>query len=194
MRRTNLDSQTRTGSLNNSLAAKQAPPDILPVRSLRITANRKLRTGSRIPYLGRPIKIIKLYLPDEAKSVNLDGDRLLVNLNHQKFKLKPVVFEWYRQQSEKVIREKVADLSLRLGVSYSRVSVKGVKTRWGSCSHKGNLNFNWKLIMVPEPLIDHVVVHELCHLKEMNHSKKFWELVSYYSPRWREFERWLREH
>lgn len=64
------------------------------------------------------------------------------------------------------------------GFSWKRVSIRDQRTRWGSCSRKGNLNFSWKIAVLPEDLADYVIVHELCHLKEFNHSKKFWALVS----------------
>ncbi len=63
-------------------------------------------------------------------------------------------------------------------LTYKRVSIKNTKSRWGSCSSKGNLNFNYKIIFLPEPLVDYLIVHELCHLKEMNHKAEFWNLVS----------------
>jgi predicted metal-dependent hydrolase len=74
------------------------------------------------------------------------------------------------------------------------LSDRGQKTRWRSCSQKGNLSFNWKLIMMPEPVIDYVIVHELAHLKEMNHTKRFWELVGKHCLEWRYHRKWLKDH
>ncbi|NTW75727.1 MAG: M48 family metallopeptidase, partial [Candidatus Moranbacteria bacterium] len=76
---------------------------------------------------------------------------------------------------------------------YGSVSVRDQKTRWGSCSGKGNLSFNWKLLLLPEPMADYVVVHELCHLKEFNHSSRFWELVERSIPNARHIARELRK-
>jgi len=101
---------------------------------------------------------------------------------------------WYREQAEKLIRKRADELCARLGVKYGRLTIRGVKTRWGSCSHKGNLNFNWKLIMAPEPVVEHVIIHELAHLKEMNHAKRFRELVAELCPGWRDHKRWLKDH
>lgn len=80
-----------------------------------------------------------------------------------------------------------------VGVTYNRIFIKEQKTRWGSCSSLGNLNFNWKLILLNEELLDYVVVHELAHRKQMNHSPAFWAEVERILPDWRERRRWLRE-
>jgi predicted metal-dependent hydrolase len=79
-------------------------------------------------------------------------------------------------------KTKVQQWNKFYGFSYSRVSIKNQKTRWGSCSKKGNLNFNYKIIYLPENLVDYLIVHELCHLKEMNHGRNFWQLVSQTIP------------
>lgn len=79
-------------------------------------------------------------------------------------------------------------------VKHARITIRDQKTRWGSCSSRGNLNFNWRLVMAPPPIIDYVVIHELAHLIELSHSPRFWETVERYCPDHREHRRWLREH
>ena len=78
------------------------------------------------------------------------------------------------------------------GFSYNRVTIKNQKTRWGSCSRKGNLNFNYKIVHLRENLVDYLIVHELCHLKEMNHSRNFWSLVSQTIPDYKKLRTELR--
>lgn len=90
--------------------------------------------------------------------------------------------------------EKCAWLAPVVGVDYGRISIRHQKTRWGSCSTKGNLNFNCLLMLAPEDVRDYVVVHELCHRKEMNHSSAFWAEVARVVPDYREKERWLKEN
>lgn len=81
-----------------------------------------------------------------------------------------------------------------LGVKPVKVTVRNQKSRWGSCSAKGNLNFNFRLAMVPYDIVDYVIVHELCHLRHMNHSKEFWELVESVVPGWKDARKWLKEN
>lgn len=84
----------------------------------------------------------------------------------------------HKESARALMHEKVEYFSSTYGFSYSKISVKNQKTCWGSCSKRGNLNFNYKILFLPEQAQDYIVVHELCHLKELNHSKKFWALVA----------------
>lgn len=92
------------------------------------------------------------------------------------------------------IRERLAHYAPRIGVAPGRVAIREQKTRWGSCSGKGNLNFNWKLIMAPPQCLDYVVIHELCHLREFNHSPRFWAMVSAQMPDYEPWKKWLKAH
>lgn len=96
--------------------------------------------------------------------------------------------------AKQVIPEKVAYYARLMGVSYGRISIRKQKSRWGSCSREGNLNFNCLLIMAPPEVLDYVVVHELCHRIEMNHSAKFWAQVEQVIPEYRTYRKWLKEH
>ncbi len=92
------------------------------------------------------------------------------------------------------IRQRLNHFAPLVGRWPNRVTVREQKTRWGSCSSKGNLNFNWKLIMAPPQALDYVVVHELCHLHEFNHSPRFWALVAAQMPDYEVWKRWLKTH
>lgn len=94
----------------------------------------------------------------------------------------------------KRIRERIAHYAPRVGKSPGRVTIREQKSRWGSCSGKGNLNFNWKLVMAPPEVLDYVVVHELCHLHEFNHSPRFWALVEAQMPDYEIWKKWLKGH
>lgn len=100
----------------------------------------------------------------------------------------------YRDQARYIFQERVANFSQRLGVRVNQIRVKSQKTRWGSCSSKGNLNFNWHAIVAPPEVVDYLVVHECCHLVHMNHSKAFWTLVESFYPDYRECRKWLKNH
>lgn len=80
------------------------------------------------------------------------------------------------------------------GGSYERITIRDQKTRWGSCSAKGTLSFNWRLMLAPPAVLDYVVVHELCHLTHMDHSPAFWALVEQVCPDYRAHRKWLKEH
>lgn len=159
-----------------------------------ITDAKEIGSGDYIPYLGRKVRLVARHDPGTVAGVKLEKNRISVNLDSQKAPLNLVLEWWYRHQAEYFIKKRANELCLRLGVSYGRVTIRGAKTRWGSCSHKGNLNFNWKLMMVPEPVIDYVIIHELAHRKEMNHSKNFWKLVAEHCPQWRKHRKWLKDH
>lgn len=88
----------------------------------------------------------------------------------------------------------VAHFAPLIGVTYGRITIRNQRTRWGSCSSRGNLNFNCLLMLTPPEVIDYVVVHELCHRKEMNHSGRFWNEVARVLPGYAEQEKWLKTH
>jgi predicted metal-dependent hydrolase len=82
----------------------------------------------------------------------------------------------------------------RIGVAYQRIRIGGQRTLWGSCSARGTLSFNWRLVLAPLEVLDYVVVHELCHLRVPDHSRRFWTLVERHRPHWRRQRDWLRRH
>ena len=92
------------------------------------------------------------------------------------------------------IRERLDYYAPRIGRVPGRIAIREQKSRWGSCSSKGNLNFNWKLIMAPPQALDYVVIHELCHLHEFNHSPRFWTLVAGQMPDYEVWKKWLKAH
>jgi predicted metal-dependent hydrolase len=101
-------------------------------------------------------------------------------------------------EARRATRELVAmvadDEAAALGVSVARIEVRDQRTRWGSCSTRGTLSFNWRLVLAPFDVLDYVVVHELCHLREPNHSHRFWRLVESRRPGWRTQRDWLHDH
>ena len=97
------------------------------------------------------------------------------------------------EQAKEVFPSKVAYFAKIVGVTYGRITIRCQKTRWGSCSSKGNLNFNCLLMLAPPEIVDYVVVHELCHRLEMNHSPKFWAQVERVLPHYKKYRKWLKD-
>lgn len=102
----------------------------------------------------------------------------------QKLKMKDLAKE--------VFAAKTAHYARIMGVTYGRITIREQKTRWGSCSSAGNLNFNWKLLLGPEEVVDYVVIHELAHRREMNHSARFYAVVAEIMPDYKVWQRWLK--
>lgn len=97
-------------------------------------------------------------------------------------------------KATRVIPERVRYFAPIVGVDYGRITIRNQRTRWGSCSGRGNLNFNCLLMKTPPEVVDYVVVHELCHRKEMNHSPRFWAEVERVLPEYKKARRWLKEN
>ena len=115
------------------------------------------------------------------------------------FKSKPITrfseadYQKYKSKAHNLALERVEHFNQFYGFTYNEINIKNQKTRWGSCSAKRNLNFNYKILFLPKAVRDYVVVHELCHLREFNHSKKFWNLVGQTIPDFGEIRKTLRE-
>ena len=101
--------------------------------------------------------------------------------------------QYVRLQSER-IRQRIEWYHPRIGGAFGRVTVRDQRSRWGSCSSKHNLNFNWKLILAPPEALTYVVIHELCHLKDFNHSPRFWAEVRARMPEYEAWKKWLHTH
>ena len=98
----------------------------------------------------------------------------------------------HRENARVVVEERISYFSSKYGYLYNRVSIKNQRTCWGSCSKKANLNFNYKILFIPKDIQDYVILHELCHLEELNHSKQFWKLVSNILPEYKEVKNKLK--
>ena len=100
---------------------------------------------------------------------------------------------WLRKLAKKSLVARVQIIADNLNFEIGRISIRGQKTRWGSCSKTGNLSFNYNLLKFRKEVVDYVIIHELCHLKQMNHSEKFWKLVAGFSPNYKKLRKELRD-
>ena len=104
------------------------------------------------------------------------------------------ILNWYLIQAMDLFDERMKVLSPLVGAYPKKVTLKDQRSRWGSCSIRGNINLNWRLIMAPQEVIDYVIIHELCHMHHMDHSRAFWHLVGKYAPNYKLAKKWLKLH
>src|SRR6185295_583278 len=150
--------------------------------------NQSWTDGDRVKYLGRDLSL-HLYRDPTASLVTLqEPNRLHVTLADPTHKdgVKAVLVNWYRRHAQSYFIDRIAAFAPRLDVPIPRLLLSNAQTRWGSCNAKREIRLNWRLIQASQSTIDYVVVHELAHLIEMNHSRRFWKLVAGICPYYRE--------
>ncbi|MFY0571123.1 M48 family metallopeptidase [Archangium lansingense] len=150
----------------------------------KVPASRQFVSGMSVRYLGRQYRL-KLLFSQKRCSVSLRGGYLVVTLDdpkHCAVKVRRLLQEWYRTRARERLPERVALMASRVRVTPTGVLVRDQASRWASCSARGELRFNWRLMMAPMPLVDYVVAHELCHLRIPNHSTAFWKLLGRVLP------------
>ncbi|WP_238883632.1 M48 family metallopeptidase [Clostridium sp. YIM B02551] len=146
--------------------------------------------------LGEKIPIKLQYIYESNNRLKYTGNEIEVFIfNEEKSKetiIKNLLTEWYKKIGKAYLSKMLVEKAETLGFKFNDVRVKDVNTRWGSCSSKGNINLNYRLIMMPEEVINYVMIHELCHLREMNHSKNFWMLVETFDGEYKKHREFLR--
>ena len=149
----------------------------------------------RVPYRATRTQIEK-FIKDHESWIRANTEKLNRSMKalHAEDKLTENDIRSLAAQAKKVIPERVEYYAQKIGVTYGRITIRNQKTRWGSCSVKGNLNFNCLLMLVPTEVLDSVIVHELCHRKEMNHSAKFYAEVLRVFPEYRKWNKWLKDY
>lgn len=156
-------------------------------------APKEYVSGESFSYLGNNYRL-KVTTGSE-RSVKLLNGRLHVTLPARVSspeKVREALTEWYRGHALRKIQEKAARYAPVVGVEPKSVGIKSFRSRWGSCHLSGDVVYNWKIVMAPNSIVDYVVVHELCHLKQHDHSDKFWKLVGQVVPDYAECREWLR--
>lgn len=158
--------------------------------------SRNFETGDILYLLGKPYTIIrKTSLSARNGHIALVKNNILIYGNYKdNEQIRGVLEKWYKEKAMQWIPKRIAYYEDKIGVNCTKLTLRSARTRWGSCSSQRHVMINWKLIMAPEAVLDYVVVHELCHILQMNHSKNFWALVQTYMPDWREKKAWLKEY
>lgn len=143
-------------------------------------------------YLGQKIEFTKRVCTN-SKYFNyiLNENKLIIEVGSYSQSDEDLYIKWLKERAIEYIPSRVKELSLQFGFEFNNIKIKNMSSRWGSCTSKKNLCFNLKLMYFNSNIIDYVIIHELCHLKEMNHSKKFWKLVEGIIPNYRDYKQQL---
>ncbi len=173
--------------------------DVMVIRSNRktvaIQVNADLSVTLRVPHRISK-RDIDLILKEKEPWIRKHQEEITRRKEENEVNCGPkLTYEEIQKLADKALQyipERVAYFAPIVGVKYGRITIRNQKTRWGSCSSKGNLNFNCLLMLAPEEVIDYVVVHELCHRKEMNHSAAFWNEVEKVLPDYKRSVKWLK--
>jgi predicted metal-dependent hydrolase len=144
--------------------------------------------GDMVPYLG---ELLSVRTEPGRTRVHRRGSELLAPSGADR---DPALERWYRRTAREEIAPRLERACWLAGSSYSKLTIRGQRTRWASCSRSGAMSFNWRLLLAPEPVLHYVVWHEVCHLEVMDHSPGFWALLAERCPDCREQARWLRRH
>jgi predicted metal-dependent hydrolase len=151
---------------------------------------KEVVNGESAPYLGRDYRIEVT----ETASGEVEFSNLFLVPVARLARRREVLRDWYIARAKEKILARVEQHARQLGVSFSAAKIVDNRYRWGSCTVKENVNFNWRLIKAPMFVIDYVIVHELAHLIETNHTSRFWSVVRAYSPTMEKAKAWLKEH
>jgi predicted metal-dependent hydrolase len=175
----------------------------LKLQETVVIPNRKhYETGVTVPYLGKDLEIRIQEISQKMVSARYERERGILSIGiptgifgeSKQEAIQGILEKWYKEEARSIYLEKLDFWSKQMGVKYNQFRLKEQKTRWGSCSSLGNINLNWRAIMAPESVVDYLVIHELAHLKYMDHSLKFWEFVARFCPEHVNHRKWLRKN
>lgn len=153
--------------------------------------------GSRLPFMGE--ELVLDILPAVRRQVTRQAGKLAVHLSSADVdaageRVAAVIELWYRQQANRYLPPRTMEIATKLGVRPRSVRIGKARGSWGRCVQGGHIHFTWHLIKAPKPMIDSVIIHELCHLHELNHSPRFWALVAMHDPHHQAAKKWFREN
>ncbi|MGD1211289.1 MAG: SprT family zinc-dependent metalloprotease [Candidatus Acidiferrales bacterium] len=163
---------------------------IREVQSRPIVRDKRFVSGESFLYLGDPYK---LRVVTSAKAPLVFQKEFVLAREHQE-EARKLLVGWYKEEAGKKILSRVEWHARRYGMSIGRVKITNAEKRWGSCGKDGGLNFSWRLIMAPLRVLDYVVIHELAHILERNHSDRYWRKVAMMSPQYRSSIEWLKRN
>lgn len=150
---------------------------------LKLIPSKTLRSNFRFhePEIPLTNSILELKVPEQSA------------LLHQQF-ITSCLHKFYLQTAREYLTDRTEHFATLLNLNFNQIRLKDTKSRWGSCSAKKNLNYNYRIILAPKPIVDYLVIHEVCHLQHLDHSTNFWNLVASQDPSYREHQKWLKEN
>jgi predicted metal-dependent hydrolase len=188
---------TPINEINRFVAEKQSWIDMMARKqaSLQVLeTERTYATGESFYYLGQAYPLESYFEPLENTGVILWRNRFFLNCPENTNMKKGAFIAWYKKRAKQYLSERVDFYEKMLKLKSGGLRITSAGKRWGSCSYHNHLSFSFRLIMAPPAVVDYVVVHELTHIREKNHSSKFWNLVVETFPDYKERQLWLREH
>ena len=155
-----------------------------------------LKTGGSVPYLGQELLLRVTVEPGRVRDhVARRGDVLHVKVGEPgEDAVRHALERWYRKRARIEVAARLDAATRRAGTTYTRLTIRGQRTRWASCSSNGAMSFNWRLLLAPDPILDYVIEHEVAHLEVLDHSPRFWRLLASRSPDYKRHERWLKRN
>ena len=157
-------------------------------RHLRLMINSRGELSATLPFfLG--ISILERFIKEKSDWIIKKRSEIAKNPSRLLWKGGKRLYKKHKEEAKALVINKLNYFNCHYRLKFSRLSIRNQKTRWGSCSSKGNLNFNWRIVYLPEECVNYLIVHELCHLKEMSHSKRFWKLVEETIPNRKELRK-----
>lgn len=153
--------------------------------------DRRFEEGETFPYLGEPHTVI---VEQRQAAAVVDREIRLASHHVEQTSIKRALEMVYRRKARERFEARADHYADEMGVEYQEIEIRNQRTKWGSCSTSGTLGLNWRLMMAPPEIIDYVVIHELVHLREANHTKAFWSMVADYDPNYKEHAEWLDEN
>jgi predicted metal-dependent hydrolase len=148
---------------------------------------------NKILFLGEYYNLV--IKESKLHNIYIDNKNLVINsLCLEDEYIRNEIMNWYRKLATDIIGNRVMEISNKILLKPSKIIIKNQKSLWGSCNSKKEIRLNWRLVLMPYFVIDYIIIHELCHIIHMNHSKDFWDLVKQYCPNYKESKNWLKEN
>jgi predicted metal-dependent hydrolase len=166
-------------------------------QQLSVLPTYSFANGSRVPYLGEHLTLV-VHTQPKADVVRYGAQLLVILTSRSRLAIeqqaKRLVCQWYQSQALTLLQAKTDAAAARLGAKHTGVTIKATRSKWGHCTAQGAIQYNWQILLAPEPIVDYLVAHEVSHLLHHNHSPAFWAVVASLCPDYKKRRAWLKAH